>query len=236
MQLVKDDYMKEIALKESDIYKLKPYPLDGIWSTESEIFYYKKDKDWTNSTLLKKLYITDAKRVRRKEETIKALQESELSSYKELVIPDSIVTIGGVKSGFTIPEVLDSTNLSLILDNRRINDGSIIATGSRQAVYNNGGTVEIGGTAYLESQAAEAKRGTVHNYKGNLIITGGTIKSTTFSALKVDAGSAVIGSKDSLYDKTNPVFIGNTYGMSSAIDVSIYDANVLKVIIYTNNI
>ena len=36
-------YMKEIALKESDIAKLKKYPLDGIWSTESEILYYKKD-------------------------------------------------------------------------------------------------------------------------------------------------------------------------------------------------
>ena len=34
--------MEEIYLKESDISKLKKYPLDDIWSTESIIYYYKK--------------------------------------------------------------------------------------------------------------------------------------------------------------------------------------------------
>ena len=116
--------MKEIALKESDISKLKEYPLDGIWSTESKIFYYKrdKDKDWSNSTLLKKLYITKEERVNRKIETINALQDSELATYKELVIPDEMVIIGGVKGGFTIREIMNSDNLSLILNNKKIPD------------------------------------------------------------------------------------------------------------------
>ena len=33
--------MQEIALKESDISKLKRYPLPGIWNSESIIYYYK---------------------------------------------------------------------------------------------------------------------------------------------------------------------------------------------------
>ena len=114
--------MQEIALKESDISKLKKYPLDGIWSTESEILYYKKDKEWNKSTLIKKLFITEEKKVQRKIDTITAIHDSELSEYKELVLPEDIIVVGGVNSGFTIQEVIDSTNLALILKNRKIHD------------------------------------------------------------------------------------------------------------------
>lgn len=114
--------MQEIALKESDISKLKRYPLDGIWSTESEILYYKKDKDWNKSILIKKLFFTEEKKVQRKIDTIKTIQNSELSEYKELVLPEDIIVVGGINSGFTIPEVTDSDNLALILKNKRIHD------------------------------------------------------------------------------------------------------------------
>lgn len=114
--------MQEIALKESDISKLKKYPLDGIWSTESEILYYKRDKDWNTSTLIKKLYITENKKVQRKIDTITAIQDSELTEYKELVLPEDIIVVGGINSGFTIGEVIDSTNLALILKNKKIHD------------------------------------------------------------------------------------------------------------------
>ena len=115
--------MNEITLKESDVSKLKKYPLGNIISTESEILYYKRDKDdWNNSTLIKKLYLTDGKRVQRKEETLDVVKDSELSTYKELVLPNEIVTIGGKKSGFTINEVTDSVNLSLFLSNPKIHD------------------------------------------------------------------------------------------------------------------
>lgn len=114
--------MQEIALKESDISKLKRYPLDGIWSTESEILYYKKDKDWNKSILIKKLFFTEEKKVQRKIDTIKTIQNSELSEYKELVLPEDIIVVGGINSGFTIPEVTNSDNLALILKNKRIHD------------------------------------------------------------------------------------------------------------------
>lgn len=114
--------MKEIALKESDISRLKEYPLDGIMSTESKIYYYKKDPDWTNNTLLKRLYLTDEKRVYRKERTIEELQRSELSTFRELVIPDELVVVQGIKSGFTIREITDCINLQLFLDDKKVSN------------------------------------------------------------------------------------------------------------------
>ena len=112
--------MKEIALKESDISRLKKYPLDGIISTESEIYYYKKGPDWNNSYLLKRLYRTDEKRVYRKIRTIEELHRSELSTYPELVLPEEVVTIQGIQSGFTIKEVTDCINLHMFLEDRKI--------------------------------------------------------------------------------------------------------------------
>ncbi|MBQ9019381.1 MAG: hypothetical protein IJ097_03650 [Bacilli bacterium] len=113
--------MNEIALKESDISKLKKYPLDGIWSTESIIYYYKKDTDM-KSILLKKLFLTADKRVNRKIETINKIKESELSTYQELVVPDDIITVGGIKAGFTISEVENSINLHTYLENINISN------------------------------------------------------------------------------------------------------------------
>lgn len=111
----------EISLKEKDLNKLKEYPLHDVICTESQIYYYKKDKDW-NSILFKKLFVTDEKRVTRKINTIEALQDSELSTYEELIIPDELVLIGGVKSGFTIKEVVDSTNLYTFLRSKEVSD------------------------------------------------------------------------------------------------------------------
>ena len=113
--------MNEIALKESDVSKLKKYPLDDIWSTESTIYYFKHDSDM-NSILIKKLFITDPKRVTRKIETLKAIRDSELSTYKELIIPDGIIVVGGVKAGFTIPEVQNSVNLHFFLEDRTVSN------------------------------------------------------------------------------------------------------------------
>ena len=114
--------MKEIALKESDVSRLKEYPLHGIISTESKMYYYKKDPDWQTQHLLKKLYLTDEKRVHRKERTIEELQRSELSTYPELVLPEEIVTIQGIKSKFTIKEITNCTNLHLFLENKKIHN------------------------------------------------------------------------------------------------------------------
>lgn len=111
--------MNEIPLKESDISKLKKYPLEGIWNSESTIYYYKKDDDM-NSVLIKKLFLTDTKKVNKKIETIEKIKNSDLSLYKELILPEEIITVGGVKSGFTIHEVVDSITLGKLLEDRTI--------------------------------------------------------------------------------------------------------------------
>lgn len=111
--------MKEISLTESSISRLKKYPLDNIQSSESTFYYFKKNKDRSN-ILFKKLFITDEKRVERKISTIERLQDSELSTYSELIIPDEYVTIRGIKSGFTIREISDCTNLHLFLEDKTV--------------------------------------------------------------------------------------------------------------------
>ena len=78
-----------------------------------------------------------------------------------------------------------------------MNSGRIIATGSRQALYNEGGTVEIGGTAYLEAKAlvqSDNKRGTVQNTaNGTLRISGGEIVSSASGSSSGIALSVVTG-------------------------------------------
>ncbi len=113
--------LNEISLKSSDIDKLKEYPLPDIFCTESQIYYYKTNNGKDN-TLLKKLFVTDEKRVNRKITTIETLHHSELSTYKELVIPDEVVSISGVKSGFTIKEVADCINLYTYLRSEEVSD------------------------------------------------------------------------------------------------------------------
>lgn len=113
--------MREVSLKEREVQRLKRYPLKDIVSTESEMFYYKKDHD-NNSILLKKLFITDEDKVNRKIKTIDTLQRSNLIEYPELVLPDKIVSIKGIKSGFLIREVKESVNFHLFLDNRNISN------------------------------------------------------------------------------------------------------------------
>ena len=111
--------MQEIALKESDISKLKKYPLEGIWNSESIIYYYKKDSDM-NSILIKKLLLTDNKLINKRVETIDKLKDSELSEYKELILPEDVIVVGGKKAGFTIHEVADSLTLGQYLEDRTI--------------------------------------------------------------------------------------------------------------------
>ena len=129
--------------------------------------------------------------------------------------------------------------------NLTVSAGNIITTGTRQAIYNNGGTVEVTGTAYLSTNAAD--RATVLNHKpdngtaGTFTISGGTIVSTTTTSrgaveneqtgtmiitggtiissnnIGVDnKGTLTIGVEDGVVDTSSPIIQGATYGVSSA--------------------
>ena len=104
-----------------------------------------------------------------------------------------------------------------------IDGGSIIATGSgsRQAIYNNGGIVEISGTAYLCSESNT--RAAVQNQsKGTLNITGGTIVSTRYYGVQ-NAGKMTIGTEDGVSNKTTPVIQGFKHGIYSTANFSFFD-------------
>ena len=131
-----------------------------------------------------------------------------------------------------------------IRGNLTVSSGNIIATGTRQAIYNAGGTVEVTGTAYLESSASD--RATIQNFKpndknaGTITISGGTIVSKTTTTkgtvqneetgtvivtdgtiisennIGIDnAATLIIGIEDEDVDVTTPTIQGANYGVKT---------------------
>ena len=115
-----------------------------------------------------------------------------------------------------------------------VSGGEIIAHSvtKGQAVYSEGGTVTISGDAYLENVSGTGEsRAAVDNNGGTLIITGGTIVSKGYSAVKVRKNSTTtqIGENDGIINISTPVLRGKTYGLekdSSAttnVSIKVYD-------------
>ena len=103
-------------------------------------------------------------------------------------------------------------------------DGVVAATGPRQAIYNDAGTVNIGGTVQISAVTNE--RGAVQNQAGATInITGGTITSTNYSAV-VNSGTMTIGTQGTPVSITSPSIRGNDYGISSTGTLTFYDGIV----------
>ncbi len=99
--------------------------------------------------------------------------------------------------------------------------GSIEATGTKQAIYNNGGFVEISGTAHLSNTASD--RAAVHNLNnGTMNILGGTIESSKFNAVE-NVATINIGTKDGNIDTSSPLMIGKKYGINSTGTLNFYD-------------
>ena len=101
--------------------------------------------------------------------------------------------------------------------------GSIIAetSGSRQCIYNNGGTVEISGTAYLSTESNA--RAAVQNLNGGTLnVTGGTIIATRYYGIQ-NVSTMTIGTLGGEISKTSPVIQGSTYGINSTANYSFYD-------------
>ena len=113
-----------------------------------------------------------------------------------------------------------------------INGTRVIASGTRQAVYNDAGYVEIKGNSYLSSTAIEAPsttgvelaRATIQNiHNGTIKITDATIICTTQQAIS-NEGTLIIGIEgDGNISTSSPSITGKTYGIVSTITLNYYD-------------
>ena len=105
-----------------------------------------------------------------------------------------------------------------------LNNVTIEATGSRQALYNNGGTVTIN-NCNLTSSATQ--RAALHNLNnGTIYINSGTITSTNLYAIYNESGVINIGKKDGNVDITKPVIRGKTYGIVANSKYNFYDGTI----------
>lgn len=105
-----------------------------------------------------------------------------------------------------------------------VSGGNIVATGSKQAIYNTGGYVEISGDATLSS--VSTNRATVHNLSGgNTVILGGTIVSTGSVAVRNEA-IMTIGEQGNGIAAT-PVIRGKTNGVWASSNLDFYDGIIM---------
>ena len=100
----------------------------------------------------------------------------------------------------------------------------------KQALYNNGGTVQISGTAYLASESnpslTNKVRAAVHNLKsGNMTVTGGTIVAPNYIGLNNEA-NLVVGTEDGNPNIGSLTIQGGTYGINSSTNFSYYDGTI----------
>ena len=151
------------------------------------------------------------------------LQDHTLSTTSSNVIKNSGTLV--IKNG-TISSTAGSGAIDVEKGGKfTMTGGQILATGTRQALYNNGGTVEISGDAYLSNTTDE--RAAVHNLNsGTMVITGGTITASNYSAIKNESGSLVIGEKDGVSDITTPIIQGKTYGIETAVYFDYFDGTI----------
>ena len=119
------------------------------------------------------------------------------------------------------------------------NYGKLVMTGgkiettnasTRQAIYNAGGDVEISGTVYLSSMSnsrATLQNVRYNNKEGTITIKSGTIISTNYSAIQLDAGSLIIGTDDSELSIDSPHIKGFNNGiLSNTKEYYFYDGSI----------
>ena len=110
--------------------------------------------------------------------------------------------------------------------NTTLSNLTVIATGTRQALYNAYGTTTITGNCHLSNTTSE--RAAVHNLNnGTVIILSGTIESENHSGVYSESGTIIIGTKDGNISTTNPSIKGSLYGVNAVGTLKFYDG-VLK--------
>ena len=117
--------------------------------------------------------------------------------------------------------------------NLKLENLNITATGTKQALYNNGGIAEITGNSTLTSTSNQ--RPTLQNINnGTLIIKEGTIISYNFSAV-INEANMLIGIKDDDPNRNSPSIQGKIYGINSTKNYNFYNGRIKGQESPTNN-
>ena len=96
----------------------------------------------------------------------------------------------------------------------------VIASGSKQAIYNNGGTVLSTNCHYSNKSN---NRAAVHNLNnGTFTLIGGTVTAEKFHGVLNDNGLVTIGTQDGNIEKS-PIIQGSTYGIYNNQSINFYD-------------
>ena len=146
------------------------------------------------------------------------------SSSNPIIVNEGTITIYNGTISCSASSGAINNNTGGLLN---VTGGRIEATGGKQAIYNDGGTLNISGNAYLYSTSSN--RATVQNTNkivGTVTITGGTIISTNNVAVKNEStvmDSLIIGTQNNSHNITSPVLQGKTNGLSIAGTISFYD-------------
>ena len=115
-----------------------------------------------------------------------------------------------------------------------ISGGEIRGTGSKQAVYNDGGTLTITGNPLLTNTSTS--RAAVHNLNhGTLNILGGTIISNNHAGVNNDGGTLTIGTNDGTINTTVPTIQGKSNGVTSTVNYTLYDGIIRGISNAVNN-
>lgn len=122
--------MNSISLTKKQLKNLTPLSINGkVKNTESQI-YILDYGNWQHSDgnlLLKKLFIINNEYMASKLFNVSLLGDKrEEIDMEELVIPNYLATMDNEIIGFTVPRIFDSTNLSLILSDTKIDNSDKI--------------------------------------------------------------------------------------------------------------
>lgn len=110
--------MKIKNISEHKMLKLPKYTIpDSILNTESEIFIFDGKEKWDKSKkIFKKLYVTEGELFSNKLYIInEEINKAKDIGMEELILPEQLVSIKGIVSGFTMPYI-DNINLKVLLN------------------------------------------------------------------------------------------------------------------------
>ena len=147
----------------------------------------------------------------------------------------TLTLINGTVNASSTQSTINNNGGTLNVENVTVTQ---TGSSSKQAIYNDSGTVTISGNSYISAKNSGkyggADRGAIQNVStssetGTVIITGGTVVSTTSHAI-VNQGRSVLilGEEDGTIDNTTPVIQGKTYGVQNMINgiFKFYDGTV----------